>query len=69
MVVDYFLYEYLVSNPLIGRPPVNAVFEIPVNVGQALAGVAVSIPVASWLRRAGFFKKNKTILSPVQLSC
>jgi len=58
MVMGYFLYEYFVSNPLTGRPPVNAVFEIPVNVGQALVGVAVSIPVASWLRRAGFFEKE-----------
>ncbi|QOR94146.1 ECF transporter S component [Thermosphaera chiliense] len=58
MVTGYFLYEYFVSNPLTGRPPVNAVFEIPVNVGQALVGIAVSIPVASWLRKAGFFEKE-----------
>jgi len=58
IVTGYFLFEYFVSNSLTGRPPINAEFEIPVNVGQALVRVAVVIPVASWLRRAGFFEKE-----------
>ncbi|MEM0378844.1 MAG: ECF transporter S component [Thermosphaera sp.] len=58
MVAGYFLYEFFVVNPLTQRPPINAVFEVPVNIGQALVGLATAIPVASWLRRAGFSGKE-----------
>ncbi len=54
MVLGYFLYEYFVSNPLTGRPPVNAVMEVPGNIIQALAGVIVGVPVGYWLKRAGY---------------
>jgi len=56
MVLGYFLYEYFISNPLQGREPIAAVAEIPVNIGQVLVGIIVSIPLASWLRRAGYVK-------------
>lgn len=54
MVLGYFLYEYFISNPLTGRPPIHALAEIPVNIGQAVVGAAIGVPVAGWLRRAGF---------------
>ncbi len=54
MVTGYFLYEYFVSNPLTGRPSIHALAEVPVNMGQAVVGAAVGVPVAAWLRRAGF---------------
>ncbi|ADV64582.1 ECF transporter S component [Desulfurococcus mucosus] len=56
MVAGYFLYEYFVSNPLTGRPPIDAVFEIPVNIGQVVTGIVVALPVAAWLRRAGYIE-------------
>ncbi|WP_440059739.1 ECF transporter S component [Thermogladius sp. 4427co] len=58
MVTGYFLYEYFVSNPLTGRPPANAIYEIPVNIGQAIAGVVISLPIAVWLYRAGFIREE-----------
>jgi len=54
MVTGYFLYEYFISNPLTGRPPEGAFFEIPVNIGQAVIGAAVAVPLAAWLRKAGY---------------
>ncbi len=54
MVMGYFLYEYFVSNPLTNRPPVDAIAEIPVNIGQAVIGAALAVPIAAWLRRAGY---------------
>ncbi|MEZ0393748.1 MAG: ECF transporter S component [Desulfurococcaceae archaeon] len=54
MVLGYFLYEYFVSNPLTGRPPINALYEVPVNIGQAVAGALIAVPLAAWLRRAGY---------------
>ncbi len=54
MVTGYFLYEYFVSNPLTGRPSSAAFIEVPVNVGQAVIGAAIAVPIASWLRRAGY---------------
>ncbi|WP_048815874.1 ECF transporter S component [Desulfurococcus amylolyticus] len=56
MVTGYFLYEYFISNPYTGRPPIDAVIEIPVNIGQAITGIVVALPVVSWLRRAGYLK-------------
>ncbi len=52
MVLGYFLYEYFVSNPLQGIPPEEAFFEVPVNFGQALAGLTLSSPVISFVNRA-----------------
>ncbi len=53
MVTGYFLYEFFISNPLIlGRDPVGAFFEVPVNVGQVTAGIALSYPVVRFLERA-----------------
>ncbi|NPA05404.1 MAG: ECF transporter S component [Crenarchaeota archaeon] len=54
MVTGYFLYEYFISNPLTGRPPIHALAEVPVNMGQAVVGAAVGVPLAAWLRRAGY---------------
>lgn len=54
MVMGYFLYEYFVSNPLTNRPPVDAIAEVPVNIGQAVIGAALAVPIAAWLRRAGY---------------
>jgi uncharacterized membrane protein len=56
MVLGYFLYEYFVSNPLTGREPLAAIFEVPVNIGQVVVGVSLSIPISAWLRRAGYVK-------------
>jgi uncharacterized membrane protein len=56
MVLGYFLYEYFVSNPLTGREPLAAIFEVPVNVGQVIVGISLSIPISAWLRRAGYVK-------------
>ena len=52
MVTGYFLYEYFVSNPLTGRPPIAAVFEIPVNVGQFAAGIVIAHAVIGFVQRA-----------------
>ncbi len=53
MVTGYFLYEYFISNPLIlSRAPAGAFFEIPVNVGQAVAGILLSYPVVQFVERA-----------------
>ncbi len=57
MVTGYFLYEYFISNPLTGRPSIAAVFEIPVNIGQAVIGASIAVPLAAWLVRAGFGKQ------------
>ncbi len=54
MVIGYLLYEYYISNPLTGRPPFTAVFEIPVNIGQVAIGAAIALPTAGWLKRAGY---------------
>lgn len=56
MVLGYFLYEFFISNPLTGREPIAAIAEIPINIGQVIVGITVAIPVASWLRRAGYTK-------------
>lgn len=54
MVLGYFLYEYFISNPLTNRPSELAVFEVPVNIGQVVIGASLAIPLAGWLRRAGY---------------
>ncbi len=58
MVTGYFLYEYFVSNPLTGRPPIAALFEVPVNIGQAVIGASIALPVAVFLRRAGYVEEQ-----------
>lgn len=52
MVTGYFLYEYFVSNPLQGVPPEEAFVEVPINLGQALVGLAFSSPVITFINRA-----------------
>jgi uncharacterized membrane protein len=53
MVTGYFFYEYFVSNPLIlGREPIGAVFEVPVNIGQFVAGIILAYPVVQFIERA-----------------
>lgn len=54
MVLGYFLYEFFISNPLTGREPIAAIAEIPVNIGQIIAGIAISVPITAWLRKAGY---------------
>jgi len=56
MVLGYFLYEYFYSNPVTGREPTAAILEVPVNIGQVVVGLSVSIPLVAWLRRAGYVK-------------
>jgi len=56
MVLGYFLYEYFITNPYTGRPPINAIFEVPVNIGQVVVGILVAIPLVTWLRRAGYIR-------------
>ncbi len=58
MVSGYFLYEYFVSNPLTGREPIAAVFEVPVNIGQAVIGASIALPIVGFLRRAGYVEEN-----------
>ncbi len=52
MVTGYFLYEYFVSNPLLGRDPAGAFFEVPVNIGQFTVGIVLSYPVVRFLAKA-----------------
>ncbi len=52
MVLGYFLYEFFISNPLQGIPPEQAVLEIPVNLGQALVGLALASPAITFTRKA-----------------
>jgi uncharacterized membrane protein len=53
MVTGYFLYEYFVSNPIIlHRDPIGAIFEIPVNIGQFVAGVVLAYPVVQFIEKA-----------------
>ncbi len=53
MVTGYFLYEFLYVNPIVlGRDPWGAVFEVPVNIGQVVAGALLSYPVVRFVARA-----------------
>ncbi len=60
MVLGYFLYEFFISNPLSGRDPWAAIAEIPINIGQAVIGASIAVPIAAWLRRAGYAKQTST---------
>jgi len=59
MVFGYFLYEYFISNPLTGREPLAAVFEVPVNIGQAVIGASIALPIIGFLRRAGYVEEDR----------
>ncbi len=53
MVLGYFLYEYFFTNPIVNHlPPIQALVEVPVNFGQVLVGMAVALPITSFLREA-----------------
>ncbi|ADM27878.1 protein of unknown function DUF1393 [Ignisphaera aggregans DSM 17230] len=53
MVLGYFLYEYFFSNPVIlNLPPEGAFAEIPVNLGQMIAGVVFGVPTANFVLEA-----------------
>lgn len=52
MVTGYLLYEYFVSNPIQGLDPRAAFLEVPVNFGQVIFGISISLPVTGFLRRA-----------------
>lgn len=56
MVLGYFLYEYFLTNPLTGRNPIDAIWEIPINVTQVAVGISVAIPLIGWLRRARYLE-------------
>jgi len=51
MVLGYFLYEYLILYAILGME-VFALFEIPFNIGQAVIGLIVSIPIVRTLQKA-----------------
>ena len=53
MVTGYFLYEYFVSNPVIlHRESIAAIFEIPVNIGQFVAGIVLAYPLVQFIEKA-----------------
>ncbi len=58
MVIGYFLYEYFVSNPLTGRPPEDAIAEIPINIGQAAIGASIASLLAGFLKKAGYLAEE-----------
>src|SRR3990170_4986275 len=51
MVTGYFLYQQFFIGPLFGIS-VIAVAEIPINIGQMLVGLAVSIPIVRTIWRS-----------------
>jgi uncharacterized membrane protein len=59
MVLGYFLYEYFISNPLIGRPRIAALFEVPVNIGQAVIGATIALSIYGFLLKAGYLKRSE----------
>jgi len=53
MVLGYFLYEFFFVNPIVLKsPPIQAATEIPVNYGQVLVGLAVALPITSFVKEA-----------------
>ncbi|MCC6031103.1 MAG: hypothetical protein GU359_03400 [Desulfurococcales archaeon] len=52
MPTGYLLYEYFISNPLQGIAPQAAFFEYPINIGQMIAGLTISLSIISFIRRA-----------------
>jgi len=62
MVMGYFLYEYFISNPLIyGEPPQQAIFEVPVNLGQALVGLSIGLTMSAYVREAAGIAKSRSV--------
>jgi hypothetical protein len=51
MVAGYFLYQQFIIGPLFGIS-VLAVAEIPINLGQMLIGLVVSIPLVKTIWRS-----------------
>jgi len=51
MVTGYFLYQQFLIGPLFGIS-VIALAEIPINIGQMLVGLAVSIPIVRTIWRS-----------------
>jgi hypothetical protein len=51
MVAGYFLYQQFIIGPLFGIS-VIAVAEIPINIGQMLIGLIVSIPIVKTIWRS-----------------
>lgn len=51
MVSGYFIYQQFFIGPLFNIP-VLAVAEIPINIGQMLIGLVVSIPIVRTVRRS-----------------
>jgi uncharacterized membrane protein len=51
MVAGYFLYQQFIIGPLFGIA-VIAVAEIPINIGQMLIGLVVSIPIVKTVWRS-----------------
>ncbi len=49
MVTGYFLYQVFV----LGYKPIVAATEIPVNLGQAVIGLAISLPISETLNKMG----------------
>ncbi len=47
MVTGYFLYQVLI----LGYKPIVAATEIPVNLGQAIIGLVISLPISETLNR------------------
>ena len=52
MVIGYFMYEYFVSNPLTGRPPIAAVVEIPGNFSQMTLGILIALLLVEFIEKA-----------------
>jgi len=50
MVLGYFLYEYFILYAILGMEVV-AVVEVPFNIGQAVVGLIISIPIVRTLKK------------------
>ena len=50
MVSGYFLYQYFLIGPLF-QIEVVAILEVPINMGQMIVGIVVSIPLIKAVRR------------------
>ena len=50
MVLGYFLYEYFILYAILGMEVV-AIVEVPFNIGQAVVGLIISIPIVRTLKK------------------
>jgi len=50
MVLGYFLYEYFILYAILGME-VIAIVEVPFNIGQAVVGLIISIPIVRTLKK------------------